>query len=136
MTHVTCRLTAKNRDQLRNPTLGSRVWAAFTFLRYLDICCRLLRADVIVRYPKFDGTGYLALPVLRDADLQFVIDVDFRPDVTSSGATPTSGHVELLLFSSDRDDAQFDFFSVTRLHNGQIEFRFVLLLIRYFKALY
>ena len=37
MTHVTCRLTAKNRDQLRNPTLGSRVWATFTFtlLTYL-----------------------------------------------------------------------------------------------------
>ena len=31
MTHVTCRLTAKNRDQLRNPTVGNRVWAAFTF---------------------------------------------------------------------------------------------------------
>ena len=31
MTHVTCRLTAKNRDQFRNPTLGSRVWATFTF---------------------------------------------------------------------------------------------------------
>jgi len=30
MTHVICRLTAKNRDQLRNPTLGNRVWAAFT----------------------------------------------------------------------------------------------------------
>ena len=30
-THVTCRLTAKNRDQLRNPTLGNRVWATFTF---------------------------------------------------------------------------------------------------------
>ena len=29
MTHVTCRLTAKNRDQLRNPTLGTRVWATF-----------------------------------------------------------------------------------------------------------
>jgi len=29
MTHVTCRLTAKNRDQLRNPTLGNRVWANF-----------------------------------------------------------------------------------------------------------
>ena len=27
MTHVTCRLTAKNRDQLRNPTLGNRLWA-------------------------------------------------------------------------------------------------------------
>ena len=31
MTRVTCRLTAKNRDPLRNPTLGNRVWAAFTF---------------------------------------------------------------------------------------------------------
>jgi len=31
MTHVTCRLTAKNRDQLRNPTLGNRVWASFAF---------------------------------------------------------------------------------------------------------
>ena len=30
MTHVTCRLTAKNRDQLRNPTLGNRVRANFT----------------------------------------------------------------------------------------------------------
>ena len=32
MTHVTCRLTTKNRDQLRNSTLGTRVWATFTFL--------------------------------------------------------------------------------------------------------
>ena len=31
MTHITCRLTAKNRDQLRNSTLGNRVWATFTF---------------------------------------------------------------------------------------------------------
>jgi len=29
MTHITCRLTAKNRDQLRNPTLGNRVWTTF-----------------------------------------------------------------------------------------------------------
>jgi len=33
MTHVTCRLTAKNRDPLPNCTLGSRVWAAFFILR-------------------------------------------------------------------------------------------------------
>ena len=32
MTHVTCRLTAENRNQLRNPTLGNRVWVTFTFL--------------------------------------------------------------------------------------------------------
>jgi len=31
ITHITCRLTAKNQDQLRNPTLGNRVWATFTF---------------------------------------------------------------------------------------------------------
>ena len=31
MTRVTCRLTAKNQDQLRNPTLSNRVWATFTF---------------------------------------------------------------------------------------------------------
>jgi len=30
MTHVTCRLTARNRDQLRNPTLDNRAWATFT----------------------------------------------------------------------------------------------------------
>ena len=34
MTQVTCRLTAKNRDQLRYPTLGNRVWATF-LLTYL-----------------------------------------------------------------------------------------------------
>ena len=32
MTHITCRLTAKNRVRLRNPMLGNRVWATFTFL--------------------------------------------------------------------------------------------------------
>jgi len=32
MTRVTCRLTAKNWDQLRNPTLGSCARAVFTFL--------------------------------------------------------------------------------------------------------
>ena len=31
MIHITCRLTTKNRDQLRNPTLGNRVWTTFIF---------------------------------------------------------------------------------------------------------
>ena len=39
MTHVTCRLTAKNRDQLRNSTLGNRVRATFTFF-YDSVWCR------------------------------------------------------------------------------------------------
>ena len=39
MTHITFRLTAKNRDQLRNPTLGNRVWAAFSFIDTAGIVC-------------------------------------------------------------------------------------------------
>jgi len=35
MTRVTCRLTAKNRDQRRNPTLGNLVWATCTFFTLL-----------------------------------------------------------------------------------------------------
>ena len=38
MTQITCRLAAKNRDQLRNPTLGNRVWATFTFYRQSERC--------------------------------------------------------------------------------------------------
>ena len=32
MTHVACRLSAMNPDQLQNPTLGNRVWATFTLV--------------------------------------------------------------------------------------------------------
>ena len=38
ITRVTCRLTAKNRDQLRNPTLGNRVWVTFTFFNPAAPC--------------------------------------------------------------------------------------------------
>jgi len=34
MTRITYRLTAMNRDQLRNPTLGNRVWASFLVIGY------------------------------------------------------------------------------------------------------
>ena len=36
MTYVTCRLTDKKRDQLRNPTLSNRVWATFMFTFFRD----------------------------------------------------------------------------------------------------
>ena len=45
MTHVTCRLTANNQDQLRNSTLGNRVWATFTFYTVNDIYCRFASID-------------------------------------------------------------------------------------------
>ena len=39
MTHVTCRLTAMNRDQLQNPTLCNQVWATFTFFTTISFIC-------------------------------------------------------------------------------------------------
>jgi len=47
MTHVTCRLTAKNRNQLRDPTLGNRVWDTFTVLG--PTCCLNEYDDVMMR---------------------------------------------------------------------------------------
>jgi len=44
MTHATCRLTAKNRDKLRNPTLGNRVWATFFIWRKLIYPINLVKA--------------------------------------------------------------------------------------------
>jgi len=41
MTRTTCRLTAKNRDQLQNPTLGNQVWATFTFFIVFVKCMAL-----------------------------------------------------------------------------------------------
>jgi len=51
MIHVTSRLTAKNRDQLRNPMLGNRVWATFYLLGsvqvvgFFDVAARLCAGD-------------------------------------------------------------------------------------------
>ena len=42
MTHGACRLTAKNRNQLRNPTLGSRVWTTFTCLGLTHNTCLIV----------------------------------------------------------------------------------------------
>ena len=39
MINVTCRLTARNRDQLRNPILSNRVWATFTILHSPLLSC-------------------------------------------------------------------------------------------------
>jgi len=62
-TGVTCRLTAKNRDQLRNPTLGNRVWATFTLL-HLSIAFNSLYCFILILYL---NTGKLMLAVFSTA---------------------------------------------------------------------
>ena len=48
MTHVTCRLTAKNQDQLQNPGLCNRVWATFTFTHAVSIACQAATAGCVL----------------------------------------------------------------------------------------
>ena len=78
MTHVTCRLTAKNRDQLRNPALGNRVWAAFTFscvmngdseqqLRGLCVCGTNVQPEtytLVLEYSNLFFSGLFAVEML------------------------------------------------------------------------
>ena len=61
MTHVICRLTAKNRDHLRNPTLCNGVWATFTFLLYSILRLGPVRLPLIKK--KIRGrVGFILLP--------------------------------------------------------------------------
>ena len=73
MTHVTCRLPTKNRDQLRNPTLANRVWATFTFLRSKIFFLALLRLVPLAPRPHGSATGRIYMvPIsqhLRAADV-------------------------------------------------------------------
>ena len=69
-------------------------------------------SDVVVQYPKFMGTGYVAFPVLRGAYKEFTVTVEFRPDT----------HNGLLVFSSEHPNARSDFFSIS-LVDGRAEFR-------------
>ena len=55
MTYVTCKLSAKNRDQLRNPTLGNRVWATFTIL--FTVCAKKISICTL----KLDGVFTIAM---------------------------------------------------------------------------
>ena len=51
-THVTCRLTAQNRDQLRNPTLGKIEYGLplpFFCVSCVQLCCCLI-SKVIDKY--------------------------------------------------------------------------------------
>jgi len=62
-------LTAKNRDQLRNPTLCNRVWATFTFFKVKS--CKEAYTDIAVRV-------YIAAP-LRGTHMPYGITQCYLP---------------------------------------------------------
>ena len=107
MTQVTCRLTAKNRDQLRNPTLGNRAWATFLYkysylLTYLQNCGILLDA-VSAQYPTSERV------VLWVARAKIVSD---NQRVDSS--RPTVGHSRSSSMSAASND------SASRTHKTRV----------------
>ncbi|XP_053394807.1 pikachurin-like [Mercenaria mercenaria] len=69
--------------------------------------------EVNIRYPRFYGNSYMALPVLKNGYKEMNILLEFKP-VAQFG---------LLLFSSEFEDARSDFFSIA-LIDGYLEFRY------------
>ena len=69
MTHVTRRLTAKNQDQLRNLTLGSRVWDTFTFFTVAVAGGEVVEVDESL----FEDVDDLTLD---DDDVDDIVDSD------------------------------------------------------------
>jgi len=98
----TCRLTAKNRDQLRNPTLGNRVWAAFTLMidEYETATfCRVLLIIVLVM-ANFYSAGPQASHQLNSA-LLYMSSADSSPRADESvRAAQTSPAARQLIYSS------------------------------------
>ena len=77
MTHVTCRLTAKNRDQLRDPTLGIEYGLPYLFMLVMTIARWGLKLEVIGPYVKgvvrvsTDGNAVGGTSIFGRCDLVF-----------------------------------------------------------------
>ena len=96
MTHITCRLTAKNRDQLRNPTLDNRVYGLplpFTCI------CRQPTCDWITA-ATHEPVGFLSRTVLQRVKPEMEIITSYFPNRFAEVAIPCSTAV----FSRDSCD--------------------------------
>ncbi|XP_064476883.1 pikachurin-like [Ornithodoros turicata] len=69
--------------------------------------------EVEVRYPRFGGSSYLSLPVLKNAHRLMQITLQFRPE----------SHDAILLYSGETPELVGDYFAVL-LDKGFVEFRF------------
>lgn len=70
-------------------------------------------AAVEVRFPRFKGNSYLALPTLRNAHKSMELSIEFRPEY----------HEGLLLYSGEKQNLDGDFIVIS-LNQGFVEFRF------------
>jgi len=95
MTHVTCRLTAKNRDQLWNPMLGNQVWATFTFTCYFCVLqsvmfCKkniLLVTQTTCKTLYVSCTGRIALASTPNYELEDFVRANFyHPHALADGS--------------------------------------------------
>ena len=87
MSHITCRLTAKNRDRLRKPTLGNRVWATFTtstfniyYLTFLHFLHYSTQRQVFLAVIFFGCGGEMSR-----GGRQMSVDVIFTRIITDAG---------------------------------------------------
>ena len=85
MTHVTCRLTAENRDQLQNHTLGDRVWS--TFLLYETVT--LTACVPVIRVTRIDRFSRAALRrVIADGVVRRCVEDERRTRQFAAAASP------------------------------------------------
>lgn len=67
---------------------------------------------VEIRFPRFRGTSYLALPTLRDAHRSMQINIEFRPE-----------HYDgVVLYSGEQPTLEGDFIALV-INQGFAEFR-------------
>ena len=74
--------------------------------------CISISKAVEIRFPRFRGTSYLALPTLRDAHRSMQINIEFKPE-----------HYDgVVLYSGEQQTLEGDFISLA-LNQGFAEFR-------------
>lgn len=72
----------------------------------------LVKAASQVRFPRFRGTSYLALPTVKDAERSMQVNIDFRPEKNEG----------LILYSGEKSTLEGDFVALL-LNEGFVEFR-------------
>ena len=71
-----------------------------------------------VRFPRFRGSSYLALPTLKDSEKSMQLNIEFRPEQYEG----------LILYSGEKQTLEGDFVALL-LNQGFVEFRYVCLFL-------